>query len=262
MADEQIQTAVVTETPEPAASDKVEMPPEIQKQFNKIYGEMKKTKERNSALEDHALKLTNALSKLQNDSKESQIKDVVSTLKQQIRAARDAGDDDKMDELQDKLTELTVEAKLEKKLPRVATPAQKPDQTYYELTKSEERIMSTWATEVDDEDEPLRPWAQSDKHPKAQAAYEYMTEILEDDQYADLTIKEKLAMVDEKFMRKTKTTRDMNAVGSGSLTNPNANKQDKLTDDQKRVAYRIFSKLSKDDAEKKYADGLRAAGGK
>jgi hypothetical protein len=242
-------------------NSKVEMPPEIEKRFNKIYKEMKTTKERNSALEEHALKLTNALIKLQSDTKDASTKSVISDIKQQIRQARDAGNEDELESLQEKLTELMVEEKLEKKLPK-QQPKQpvRQEHSSFELTKSEERIVGNWATEVDEDDEPLRPWAQSENHPKAQKAYEYLTEILEDDQYADLTIKEKLALVDEKFLKKAKATRDVNAVGAGSLTKNNDSKQDKLTDDQKRVAYRIFSRLSKEDAEKKYAEGLKAAG--
>lgn len=260
MADE---TTQVASTEASAATvEKVEMPPELQKQFNKIYGEMKKAKERNSALEDHALKLTNALSKLQSDSKESANKGVVADIKSQIKAAREAGDDEAMDALQDKLTELTVEAKLEKKLPKPAAPAPKQEDDGYNFSTSEQKMVEKWVKEVDEEDEPLRPWAKDAEHPKAKAAYAYLMEVLNDEEHEDLTIKEKLALVDEKFLRKAKTTRDVNAVGSGSLTNPNTNKQDKLTDDQKRVAHRIFSKLSKEDAEKNYAAGLKLTGGK
>lgn len=241
--------------------DKVEMPPEIQRQFNKIYKEVKSVKERNSFLEAHSVKLTDALVRIQSEGKDTANKNAIDNIKQQIKTARELGDEDAVAAHQEKLTELMVEAKLEKKLPKPEVKApQKEEGTSYNLGPSEERQIGRWLDEVDDEDEPLRPWARDPKHPKAAAAAEYLADVLADEQYEDLSFKEKLALVDEKFMRKAKVSRDVNAVGAGSLTNNKNQKQDTLNDDQKRVAHRIFSKLSKEEAEKKYMDGLKAAG--
>ncbi len=75
----------------------------------------------------------------------------------------------------------------------------------------------------------------------------------------DLSIKEKLALVDEKFSKKKTADRSGDAVLKGNLTQSKEAKQDKLSDDEKKVAYRIFSRLDKDAAEKAYLEGKQIA---
>lgn len=240
--------------------NKVPMGPEVQKQFNQLYKETKTAKERAALLEAHTLKLQEATQKLQNRLDEAEKRDSVADLKSQLRAARDQGDDDAVDKLQEKLTELMVEAKLEKK---IKPPVQQPkdvQQSENLLSVSETKITTKWANEVDEDGEFVRPWAVNNNHPKSSAAAEYLAELLQSDEYSEMTIKEKLAKVDEKYGRKTQVKRNVNAVGEGSLTKPSEKNDNKLTPEEKNVAYRMFSKLSREDAEKAYMDGKKLTG--
>jgi hypothetical protein len=245
--------------------EKVAMAPDVQEKFNKIYKEAKTAKERAALLEAHTLKLQEATARLQNRLDEAEKRDAVADLKSQLRTARDQGDDDAVEKLQDKLTEIMVEAKLEKKIkPAQQQQVQQQDmqQAALQLSQSESRITTKWANEVDDDGEYLRPWAVTDTHPKSAVAADYLADLLQNEEYADLTIKEKLALVDEKYGRKTQVKRNVNAVGEGSLTKATEKTDIKLTPDEQRVAYRMFSKLSKGEAEKAYLEGKKLTGGK
>lgn len=248
-----------------ADNEKVPMTPEVQARFNKLYGEAKTAKERAALLEAHTLKLQQATQKLQDRLDAAEKRDAVEGLKSQLRAAREQGDDDKVESIQEKLTELLVEEKISKKV-KPETKEQPRDaemqQAAVQLSQSEQRITAKWANETDEEGELLRPWAALSEHPKSTAAADYLAELIQSDEYSELTIKEKLAMVDEKFGRKKQVKRDVNAVGEGSLTKASEKQDTKLTSEQKAVAWKIFSKLPKEEAEKAYLEGLKLTGGK
>jgi hypothetical protein len=249
--------------PENKSDEKVPMAPEVQARFNKLYGEAKTAKERASLLEAHTVKLQQATQRLQERLDASEKRDALDGLKSQLRAAREQGDDDKVEQIQEKLTELLVEEKISTKV-KAEPKVQQPEINHaaVQLSVSEQKITSKWANEVDEDGELLRPWAALSNHPKSTPAADYLADLIQDEEYSEMTIKEKLALVDEKFGRKTQVKRGMNAVGEGSLTKPSEKQDTKLTPEEKSVAWKIFSKSTKEEAEKMYLEGKKLTGAK
>jgi len=239
--------------------DFVEMPKDIQKKFNKLYKEKKAAAERNQLLEQHVIALTKKIEAVSSEVNSSKVENTVSSLKEKLQHAKSIGDDDVAAKIEDQLLELRLEKKIadktKKETPKAEAKVDNPMNGV--LSRSEINIVSKWAHEEDEDGEYARPWAVSLDHPKGEAAAAYLAELLEDSEHDDLTIKEKLKMVDEKFGRKKKVVRDVNAVGEGSLTKTREKGQMKLSPEQEAAALKIFRTLPRDEAIKMYIEGMK-----
>lgn len=242
--------------------EKVPMPPEIERRFNQIYREKKIEQAKNKEMQDRLAELTKASVLLQKKLEQSERQENVDAIRHNIRVARENGDV----ETEEKYREMLVELKAEEKANAVVKVTEKEPETkkvetpFDVIPEFEARMINKWVAEKDEDGEPLRPWAVDSDHPKADAAAKFLATLIQNPRYDSLDIEEKLQMVDEKFAEKPKTKRDVNAVASSTLTKQKQIAQDKLSDDEKRVAYRMFSSYSREDAEKMYLDGKKLTG--
>lgn len=113
--------------------------------------------------------LTNGFSTVATHLQDKTFADTEATLKQQARAAFEAGDNDKYFEIQDKLTDLRVEKKLAGQ--KEAPPKKEARQPAPELQEVEvSPQVQSWQEETDDTGAAVRPWAQP-THPGYRQAY-------------------------------------------------------------------------------------------
>lgn len=237
----------------------VEMPPEIQDRFNRLYRQVKAQDEKFLLQAKHTEKLTKDLTATRQELEAEKSRDAISSLRGQIKEARENGDDDKVERLREQLTELQAEAKVQEKLRTLQPkPEEKAaDTAPVDLSRADTNLIVRWANETDPDGNFVRPWTQG-TNARVDEASAYLAKILADPEHDDLTMPEKLDMVDKKFgVKKTGADRRGSGpqVAGADLTGAGAALKNGLKDEEKRIAHKLFPHLGKADAEKAYAAG-------
>jgi hypothetical protein len=234
--------------------DHVELTPEQQKRFNRMYGQVKAQDEKLLLQGKHLEKLTTELEKARTERDAEKSRDAMDKIRERIRDARDNGDEDKADRLREQLAELIAETKVAAAKPKEVpvVKAQAPEPVV--MSRADTALVTKWANEADADGNFIRPWTQAG-NAKVDAAAEYLNTLLIDPDHDDLTMAEKLEMVDVKFGTKRGADRKASGpqVSGTDLTGAPAAGKNGLKDEEKRVAEKLFPHLSKVEAHKAYA---------
>lgn len=185
------------------------------------------------------------------------INETETSLKQQMRAAYESGDNDKYFEIQDKLDDIRLEKKFAAKTKKDA-PKQERQQPQTQVEDSgiapeDQRVISSWQDERDDSGVMLRPWAINRgtmDNPDKQylAALAETRAVLMSPLYSDKTMEEKMAEVDRR-MGVAKQGARQNVIGGG-LTGGRKTTKITLSPKQQEIATRTkFAGPGKSDAD-------------
>lgn len=163
-------------------------------------------------------------------------------IRQQMRAAREAGDYDTVDILNDKLLEAKAAklvAKAQKPVQSQSQPVSQPQQNTVEdhYTKDDEFALSAWQSETDSSGNPLRPWA-SEGHPMYAAAFQEAKNVYTNPRYKNMTPEQKVAEIDRRMGYQPRQTAQ--TVMGGGLTPRAKTTKISLTPEQE-----LFAKKSK-----------------
>ncbi|NDD53786.1 hypothetical protein EBZ39_07890 [bacterium] len=240
----------------------------IEDRFKRIYRDLKLSDERNRMLQSKLEEVQGAASQIQTKLEQKEKEDAVSSIKSQIRQAKETGDDATVERLQEQLAEVLVEVKLAKmqKKPELEKKAEQQvvretqDEIGRLTSDRDARIIQAWATEEDENGDPVRPWALISSHKKAAQATEMLTKILKSGEYDELSIEEKLQMIDEQISGKPNSK-----AAPAVMKNENAVKgvkksSDALTPEEERVAMRLFRGKTPEEAKKLYLQGKKLTG--
>lgn len=182
--------------------------------------------------------------------------DTESTLKQQLRAAFDAGDNDKYFELQEKLDDIRLEKKFSAINKKEAPKQERQAISVQEesgIAPEDQRVIATWQDEKDDSGVLMRPWAinrgtveNPDKN--YLAALAETRAVLMSPLYADKTMEEKMSEVDKR-MGVQKTASRQTVMGGG-LTGNRKTSKITLSPKQQEIARRTkFAGPGKTDTD-------------
>lgn len=229
-----VESAAATETkPELKGTEFVEFDdPKVEARYKRIYANMKEHERTIAELAEANRGLLARIEASEAKSTQQTQADQISALKTAKRAAYEAGDIDKVTEIDDKIIELRLAAtvKPEKKPePQVKPAALDP--------AFESRIVQ-WAYETDDTGDFLRPWAQP-QHPKHNRALSIAKGVIEDPEFEGKSPEVILAEVD-RLMGAPKAARPAATAAPVLGSNPSirqaAATRVALTPEQERAA--------------------------
>lgn len=148
----------------------VELDPDAQKKFNRIYGALKHNQNLNEQLLNDNVTLAARLEALEKNVFETEGQRTEAQLKATKINALRMGDFEKAAEVDDKLMEIRLEAMQKKQPPASQTPAA----MNYELDKDSSALLDSWGAEKDGKGGLLRPWVMPDHplHEKANRAHQ------------------------------------------------------------------------------------------
>lgn len=239
--------------------DFVELPPAAQKRFDRLYRQVKAQDEKLMLQGQHLQLLTGKLSKAEQAVNDERGRDAMERLRTQIKDARETGDEDKVEKLREQLGEVQAEIAINKRVQAAAPkpPAQPPESGPIPMSKTDVVTVRKWSDEVDGDGNFKRPWTQ-DGHSKVDDASDYLAQLVNSPDHEDLTMAEKLEMVDKKFGVKQPGRREAGAqVAGADLTGAAATGKPRITSEQARVAEKLFPNLSKTEAHKAYVEGMK-----
>ena len=230
----------------------VEFSPEQEARFKRVYGNLKEYERSNIKLAQQNGELFKRLEELETRYHTKDTGDRLSVLKSEKKSAYEAGDIDKVMEIDDQIMELR------------SKPAEKKEhKENYEavadewLTPERKAVLNTWAGEQDKDGNPVRPWADQ-KHPKYKRLIEMAAGVMSDPDFTDQPLEKTLEEVDKLMgLEKPKAVRTGSAVLSGD-GNVSKKTDGKLTPDQERTARFMFP--NEKDPIKKYREATKKWG--
>ena len=250
-----------TDLPDDQSWDnKVEFSPEQQKRFNRLYGQVKTQDKQLGELSQMNAKLIERLEAQEQKTAVREIDGELADLRAAKKEALDAGDTDKVMEIDDAILDAKIKAKEASETPE---PKKDPDKSNddFDFTPSQKDRLIEWATERNDKGDVIRPWADPG-HPKHTTAMKIAEGVLGDPEYTGADMEDILKEVDRVAtlaLDPGKAKRPGAAVLKSNGGPGNANKEGgggSLTQDQKAIAYRMYPNLDTKDAEKKYGEAV------
>lgn len=226
------------------------------KRFNSIYGRMKdqdRELKTNAAMIDRMAKDNRALldrfeeiDKFRDEIVSGQVEAEASSLESQLEAAHEEGDTKKVAEITRKMTELEVKR---------SQPKPEKPKTDDNVATTYQQEINQWATERGDDGSLLRPWTQQGHEmQEAVAAAATMVASLPKNrgkppsQWLDQVDKEVQDMLEVKPSRPAPQVLD-----SDTSITPKKETATKLSEDEKRVAQRLYPDLDPKKAQDRYA---------
>jgi hypothetical protein len=233
--------------PEDERWEPIELTPEAQKRFNRIYAQnqsYKRTTEETAkiakSLAEENKRLEERLNKLEQGYSEDKKEVTIDRLKKERREALANGDDDRVLELTDEIISLKY------RKPEVSEKKEVKEEVSKEEVKEEpeidqelEKIIFDWRYEKNKNGMLLRPWAVDD-HPENKMAIK-MAEAIVEREDGNITIEDLLAQVEKGMNRylgisKERTPTNVESTGGGKGKVSTSS----LTPEQKRVAKLMF----------------------
>lgn len=218
---------------EPTGTELVEFAdPKVEARFKRVYANMKENERTIAELAEANRGLLARVESFEARTTQQTQTDQISALKTAKRAAYEAGDIDKVTEIDDKIIELRLAAtvKPEKKPESQVKPAA--------LDPAFESKIVQWAYETDDTGDFLRPWAQP-QHPKHNRALSIAKGVIEDPEFDGKPPETILAEVD-RLMGAPKAARPAATaapvLGSNSSIRQAPSARVSLTPEQDRAA--------------------------
>jgi hypothetical protein len=199
--------------------------PKVLERINDLYGQVKKSDARNQMIIEHNKQLearlaeyADKVNKIERSTQDTVINKVEADLKQALRAAREEGDYDNVDEIENKLLDIRLERRLAEKIPPKETPKFQqvsPQQQQYEQQLiNNATYIENLALEKNQQGNLLRPYLY-DWHPDNKKAVELFESIPKEFAAAGKQVEMRTIMevLDERLQgRKTKS---QSAVLSG-----------------------------------------------
>lgn len=240
---EQEQTSSSPENQE-EGKEFVELSPEQQARFNRIYGHSKQWERIAEDLAKEKKELWDRIEKLESFQTERDTNDRLTKLRAAEKEAMEAGEYDRAGEIRDQITDAKVDAKVPKEKP----PEKQESAEEQWLTPERAQRIETWAGEKDEKGELLRPWADP-SHDDHQTALTTIQVLV--NKNPGIELDELLEKADKVLGKVTKRT-SAAVLSSGSDVRPRE-KKTSLTADEKLVARKMYSALSAKEAEERYA---------
>jgi len=230
----------------------VDLPPELDARFKRIYANMKAAERNNEALFKANVELIKRLDDMESRTAQKQTTDQMGALKEEYARAQMSADYQRAAEILDQMTELKIAAKSAGvRAPDIPKQVE-PD---IDLSQGEQQTVVAWGQQTDDNGQPLRPWANpsSPKFPKFQAA---LSAVTSDPDYAGAAIPKILAEVDRMMggpQRANGAAPVLSSTAEAAIKAPRALA---LSDAEKKVAERMFQYTgvvkTAEDAHNKY----------
>ena len=214
--------------------NKVEFTPEQQARFNRLYGQVKTQDTLIKKMAADNAKLVERLDNLDAATAKREIDSRLGELRTAEKEALESGDYDRASQVRDQMTELRVDAAKPKEVPKPQSTD--PDEW---IDGDKEAAIAEFASETDEEGNPLRPWCAED-HPDRPMMLEFISDVIKGN--PDIEVEELLKKADRYGKRLVqKPVRTAAAVLSGN-SDVRPQKRDKvsLSEDQKAVARKMY----------------------
>lgn len=261
---EQPRTAPRTPPRRSEGHDKVDFttatPDEIQKRFDRMYRQVKAQDETQKIQGQTLEKLLKDKQDLERKLKDQDSQDALQKVRDQLQKARDNGDYEGEDRLREQIVTLRTEMEVNKRVPVATTPTApaqppRPEGTAFNaLSTSDKAEIARWSEAADGKGNFVRPWTQAG-HTRTQLATNMLAAVLADPAYEDMTMGEKLAVVDDQMGTQVPAARRGSAVMGANLRQNAVDGKPTITPDQARVAKKMFPHLKEQDAYRAYVDG-------
>lgn len=255
---------IVADKPKPVAKpdgrERVEFDdPAVEARFNRLYRQVKAQDDKLALQGQYLEKVAKEKGEIERKLAEKDSKDALETVREKIKTARDNGNVDEEDRLREQLIGLTTEFEVKKRLPVVEQPrpqaAPPATDPYGTLSASDKAEISRWATAEDNDGNLVRPWASREDNARATLAAQLLAGVLANTSQQNLTMAEKLNLVDEQMGTRAPAARRSSPVMGANLT-PRANTpKPKISQDQAKIARKLFPHLNEQDAYRAYVDG-------
>lgn len=230
VATEKLQEQTENKTERPEGWDLVELPPAVQKRFNRVFAEMKQSHRDKLEMADMARKAVERADAVERKLAEKETEDRADTLKAMKVQALDKGDHVKATEIDDQLTKLRTPKPVAEKPREQPRQAQQPG-----LTNDQVEVIREWAEEVGDSGNFSRPWAQAG-HPKHDDFIRHAQELIDDPRTRARGIGAVLDSIDRRMGSSKKVASVLSGDGGRA---PN---KTSLSDDERRVAKLMYPK--------------------
>lgn len=244
-----------------AGQEQVPLDAAAQERFNRIYRQMKAQDEKLDLQGRFLEKVAKEKADIERRLADKESKDALEQVRDKIKTARDNGNVDEEDRLRDQLTGLTAEFEVKKRLPVAeAAPQPRPQPTqadpYTTLSASDKAEITRWANAEDNDGNLVRPWASRQDNSRAQLAAQLLAGVLNQTTQDNLTMAEKLALVDDQMGTQAPAARRGSPVMRTNLTPRGNTPKPVLTQEQAREAVKLFPHLNRQDALRAYHEGL------
>lgn len=235
--------------------------PAVEARFNRLYRQVKAQDDKLALQGQFLEKVAKDKAEIERKLADRESKDVMEGVREKIKTARDNGNVDEEDRLRDQLIGLTTELEVKKRLPVHETPlprVQPPAATgdpYAMLSASDKAEITRWATAEDNDGNLVRPWASKQDNTRATLAAQLLAGVLNQTAQENLTMAEKLALVDDQMGTQAPAARRASPVMGTNLTPRTNTPKPKITPDQARIAKKLFPHLGEQEAYRAYVDG-------
>jgi hypothetical protein len=133
-------------------------------------------------------------------------------------------------------------------------PKQAVDQQTTPLSQAESSYVVRFIKETDEDGNYIRPWAVNENHKHFNTAVAITREVMNDPEMQFKNIKEKMEEVEKRLKQETGMIKKPAAnVQKSDLTQTAKKNTIELSQQEQRVAVRMFPKLSQKEALEKYA---------
>lgn len=249
----------------PEGWEQVDLTPEQQARFNRIYGQMKQKDKVIEQLAQDQRKAIERLEALETSHQERETGSQLDALRMAEREALEVGDTAKAQELRDEITDLKIQSSVPK--PKEEPKAQDGGQEFVNqyLTPDRMATLESWVSETDGNNQLVRPWA-NDSHPDYATAMRAAWAVISDPSMKDAEIGAILSEVDKvtgAIIGSPAPAKRPSAPVLGSNGDAPPRKQNKSTldENQKMVARSMFPGMKASEAEARYAKSLELMNG-
>lgn len=231
----------------------VEMPPEVQKRFNQVYGYLKQNERTLTEMASHLRNVQENADKVAQEAEKRGRERALAELKAQHKQALETANFDAAADITEKIADLKAEEKTARKpVERQAEEAGSPA-----LPPEIHGAIRNWASEMDEAGNFKRPWAQAG-HPQNKRAVSIAAGVFEDPEFAGRP-GAALAEVD-RLMGLQRPVRNAAGVLSDDPGQRPRTRAIGLSDAEKATALRLYDDLPPEKAIEKYREAKQKYG--
>lgn len=217
---------------------------QIQARINNLYGQVKTGEKVTAQMAQDHKRLVTKVENLETAHESERHQAEVDSLKQQKVEAMDAGDHERVVDIDERLTEL----KAPKAPPQEPPRAEPREETG--LSSEQARAVEAWAAETDEQGNLKRPWTQTN-HPRQQAGAAAVLSAIQDPSNGG-DMNKALQAADRAMGVTAPEKKAAPVLKSGDGIRPEAKKRTELSNEQKMVARKMG--LSEEAYAKALAD--------
>ena len=225
-----------TEVPKPESLpkdqewDHVEFDEKTQRRFNRVYAEMKSTKDLVARMGQDNRALLDKIEEMESNQAKKSTDDQVANLIQQEKVALEEQDYERASRVRDQITDIKVEAKIPKEKPKPEPTEEEQYESW--LTPDRAKALNDFANAKNEKGELLHPWADAD-HPDYETAIAAAQVVVQQNLDSPIEdILDKIAKVNDRVITKRSTAAVLGSSGDG----PKPAKKVSITEDEKKIA--------------------------